>query len=110
MVLDLTKEILEPRGYVVRPFRDPIQALEAFTAADPKPDLVVTDYAMGTMTGMELIQACRKVRPEQKILLVSGTVGPEICGEGDVGPDAFMAKPFEVNALADVVWRLTHTR
>src|SRR5690348_8290211 len=78
MLLELACVILEPLGYAVKTFRDPDSAIEAFKAADPRPALVITDYAMHALNGMDLLRACRKLRPKQKILLISGTVGEEI--------------------------------
>jgi two-component system cell cycle sensor histidine kinase/response regulator CckA len=81
MLLELASVILEPRGYRIETYHDPESALQAFKAADPPPALIITDFAMHEMTGMELMEACRQIRPGQKVLLVSGTVGPDIFGE-----------------------------
>jgi NAD(P)-dependent dehydrogenase (short-subunit alcohol dehydrogenase family) len=75
MILELATVLLEPLGYAVATFRDPAQALSALAAAAPRPALIVTDYAMHTMDGMELIAQCRQLVPQQKIALISGTVG-----------------------------------
>lgn len=103
MLLELATVILEPRGYVVRTFRDPGSALEVFTETRPRPALIITDYAMHNMNGMMLIEACRKLEPEQKILLLSGTVGPEIYHQSRVKPDRFLEKPYQARQLLDVV-------
>ena len=58
---------------------------------------------MHTMTGLELVEACRRIRPRQKILLVSGTVGPDIFRDAPVKPDRFLAKPYQSKQLIDVV-------
>jgi len=42
-------------------FRDPEVALQTYTAATPRPDLLITDYAMHTMNGMELIEQFRRL-------------------------------------------------
>ena len=40
---------------------------------DDKPvDLMITDYAMPGMTGLQLAEAARKLRPELPILLATG--------------------------------------
>src|SRR3954451_17410176 len=56
MLLELASAILEPQGYQIQVFRDPEVALQTYTAANPRPDLLITDYAMHTMNGMELIE------------------------------------------------------
>jgi CheY-like chemotaxis protein len=95
MLLELASVILEPIGYTLKTFRSAEAALEAFRAAAPPPGLIITDYAMHTMNGLELTEACRRVHPRQKVLLVSGTVGPEIFSHGPVKPDRFLAKPYQ---------------
>src|SRR5437879_10504411 len=74
MLLELASVILEPLGYKVKTFRDPQSAIQAYTSSKPQPSLIITDYAMHAMTGMDLIKACREIEPGQRVLLVSGQV------------------------------------
>jgi DNA-binding NtrC family response regulator len=103
MLLELARIILEPLGYNVRTFRDPVTALQAFSAARPRPALLITDYAMHELDGMNLINACRRLAPAQKILLISGAAGPEIYAKAHVKPDRFLAKPYNAKQLAGLV-------
>ena len=103
MLLELAACILEPLGYELRTYRDPATALEAFTSAQPRPALVITDFAMHRMNGMALIEACRKLEPKQKILLLSGTVGPEVYFHSTCKPDQFLGKPYYAQQLIDLV-------
>jgi CheY-like chemotaxis protein len=103
MLLELASIILEPLGCEIHTFRDPQAALQAFTAAQPRPALVITDYAMHSMNGMDLIVGCRKLEPAQKILLLSGTIGPEIFDGAPCQPDAFLSKPYHAKQLIDLV-------
>jgi DNA-binding NtrC family response regulator len=109
MLLELATIILEPRGYTVRTFRDPTSALAAFTAAKPRPILVITDYAMHSMNGMALIAACRRVEPDQKMLLISGTVAEDIYQDSPCKPDAFVAKPYHARQLIEKVESMVAT-
>ncbi len=97
MLLELATVILEPHGYHLKTFRDPEQALESFIAAKPRPKLLITDYAMHTMNGMQLMRRFRELEPQQKILLVSGTVGEDIFGSTPEKPDRFLAKPYRAD-------------
>ena len=106
MLLELARVILEPHGYVIRTFRDPDLALESFKSASPRPDLLVTDYAMHTMNGMQLVERFRRISPQQKILLVSGTVGEEIFQNSLARPDSFLAKPYQAHQLTNAVAEL----
>jgi two-component system cell cycle sensor histidine kinase/response regulator CckA len=103
MLLELVALVLEPLGYRVRTFRDPERAVRAFRLADPPPALIVTDYAMHTINGLDLIQACRRIHPRQKIILVSGTVDETIYRQAEQKPDRFLAKPYQARQLADLV-------
>ena len=103
MLLELNAMILEPLGFRVRTFRDPDTAVRAFSLSDPRPALIVTDYAMHTMNGMDLISACRRVSPRQKIIMVSGTVDETIFRHAAEKPDSFLAKPYQSKQLADLV-------
>ena len=103
MLLELATVILEPLGYEIVTFRDPDAALANFARSKPRPALLITDYAMHSMNGMDLIQECRRLEPSQKILLISGTVGPEIFGQAPCKPDRFLAKPYHARQLIDLV-------
>jgi len=103
MLLELIALVLEPLGYRVRTFRDPATAVRAFSLAKPQPAVVITDYAMHMMNGMDLIRECRQINPEQKIILVSGTVDETIYRNSAVQPDCFLAKPYPAKQLAEMV-------
>lgn len=104
MLLDLAVAILEPQGFRVKTFRDPKQALKEFPAA--KPEVVVTDYAMGDMNGMDVVRECRQINPRQKIILISGTVDEDVYAGAPVKPDAFLSKPYQVNKFVDAIRKL----
>jgi CheY-like chemotaxis protein len=101
MLLDLAAAILEPLGYDVRTFSDPRLALKEFPAA--KPLVVVTDYAMGEMNGLDLVRECRRANPRQKMILVSGTVDENIYAGLPQKPDRFIVKPYPVHEFIEIV-------
>jgi CheY-like chemotaxis protein len=103
MLLELVALVLDPMGFRVQTFRDPSQALQAFRRAHPAPVLIVTDYAMHSMTGLDLIRECRRLRPGQKVILVSGTVDETVYEGEREKPDRFLAKPYQAEQLARVV-------
>ena len=104
MLLDLATAILQPLGYEVRTFRDPKMALAEFPAA--KPAVLVTDYAMGAMNGMDLVRECKRINPQQKILLLSGTVDENIYADSTAKPDTFLAKPYQLKDFIESVQKL----
>lgn len=103
MLLELIALVLEPLGYRVRTFRDPATAVRAYSLANPQPAVIITDYAMHMLTGMDLIRECRRINPDQKIILVSGTVDETIYRNSTVKPDSFLAKPYPARRLAEMV-------
>jgi CheY-like chemotaxis protein len=103
MLLELALVILEPAGFKVKTFRDPEQAIAEFSRAQRRPDVIVTDYAMHSMDGMQLVERFRRVDPKLKILLVSGTVGEEIYRSALTKPDKFLPKPYQAHELIDSI-------
>ena len=107
MLLEMAVMILEPLHYRVRTFRDAQTALAEFSASEPRPALIVTDYAMHSMTGMDLIRECRRIHPKQKIVLLSGTVDESIYTRAEAKPDRFLAKPYQVSDFVSLIQTLT---
>ena len=106
MLLEMAVMILEPLHYKVRTFRDPQTAIAEFSAANPRPALIVTDYAMHSMNGMDLIRECRRIHPKQKIILLSGTVDESIYTKAEARPDRFLAKPYQVSDFVTLIQSL----
>ncbi|MGD0745820.1 MAG: response regulator [Verrucomicrobiota bacterium] len=104
MLLDLAEALLQPLGYNVRTFSDPRLALKEYPAA--KPEVVVTDYAMGGMNGLELVRECKRVNPKQKTILLSGTVDENIYADLPHKPDRFMVKPYLVQEFIQTIQKL----
>ena len=103
LLLELAAAVLEPLGYEIKTFRDPETALRSFASAERRPTLVITDYAMHPMSGLELIAGCRRLEPQQKTLLLSGTVDEEIYGNVPAKPDRFLAKPYQGKQLIEAL-------
>jgi CheY-like chemotaxis protein len=101
MLLELAEAILKPLGYHVLTFRDPELALKEVPTA--RPEVIITDYAMGRMSGMDLVRECRRLNPRQKMILLSGTVDEHVFAEAPVKPDQFLTKPYQIQELADHV-------
>ncbi|MGH7978463.1 MAG: response regulator [Limisphaerales bacterium] len=103
LLLDLAETVLAPEGLMIRTFADPSRALAEYKSATRPPALLVTDYAMGSMNGLKLIEECRKIRPDQKTILVSGTVDENVYANSNIKPDLFLAKPYTSDAFVAAV-------
>ncbi|HEY2332798.1 MAG TPA: response regulator [Acidimicrobiales bacterium] len=91
-------------GYDVLVAADASSALEL--ARTSRPDVVVTDVMMPTMSGLELLAALREGEATQSIpvLLVSARAQLDDVQAGlDAGADGYVTKPFEPLDLIDRV-------
>jgi DNA-binding NtrC family response regulator len=106
MLLDLAEVSLQAEGYALKKFQHPEAALESFRKAKTKPALLITDYAMGKMNGLELMEKCKQLHPNLKTILMSGTTGAEIVLESAVKVDRFLGKPYQPANLSELVRRV----
>ena len=65
---------LEALKYRVRSVTTTTAALEAFRSAPLDYDLVITDYTMPKMTGIDVARAIHAIRPDIPIIMLSGYV------------------------------------
>jgi CheY-like chemotaxis protein len=101
IVRELTREMLEQRGYDVICAARPDEALEL--AAREDVDLLLTDVVMPEMNGPSLASILRRSRPELPVLFTSGyTADARLYGEGD-GNAQFLQKPYSAGELAEAV-------
>jgi CheY-like chemotaxis protein len=96
--------ILEDAGYRAIVARNGREALKV--ATELRPDLVVSDVAMPIMGGVELV---RRIQEDPdlcatRIVLMSAMREPV---EDGLVYQAFIQKPFSIDALLDLVDRLT---
>jgi DNA-binding NtrC family response regulator len=103
MVGEVVEILLQMEGFQPKLFQDPAVALMDFLAANPRPTLLITDFVMGSMNGMELIDNCKRIQPELKTILFSGNVGERITSSYSVKPDRFVSKPFQPKVLIEVI-------
>ena len=103
MLLELAQNILGSLNYEIQTFSNPEKALSAYSSAQTPPDLVITDFAMHQMDGLDLIRECRRLYPKQKIILLSGTVDETVFSGTGVRPNAFLPKPYPPGELTAMV-------
>lgn len=71
-IRDLFQTYLEKYGYQLTTCKNGEEAWRKFAAEPAKWDLLVTDQNMPRLTGTELIQKIRKIRPDIPIILATG--------------------------------------
>lgn len=103
MVGEVVGAMLKMGGYDSVHAKGPHQALEMLRDPAQVFDLLLTDYRMPRMTGIELIQECRKLRPTLKMVLYSGHADERETANYAVQPDRFLRKPFTPKILNELV-------
>lgn len=96
----------ELEGYPTAVFSDPKEALHQFTHATPRPRLLVSDYVMSPINGMELLSHCRQLEPKLPCIIISGNVGQDELQRYAFKPEYFVRKPFHTENLLKMVQTL----
>jgi CheY-like chemotaxis protein len=98
--------VLEEAGFEVQTANGGPEGLDRFSSGHY--DVVVTDYRMPLMNGVELIARMRAVEANTRIILLSGFVEPLGLTEANTGADVVIAKSAnEGTHLVRAVRRLT---
>ncbi len=100
----LAREILEEEGYTVLTAAAPSEPLES-TSRPPGPThLLLTDVVMPQMGGRELAGRLTAVRPNMRVLYMSGYTDDSVVRHGVLEREvAFLQKPFTVRGLSQKV-------
>lgn len=104
-VLNFIKDTLESHGYKVIPARNPLAAVDIFKKLSGDIHLVMTDIVMPLMEGKELIKKLRTIKPDIKIIAISG-YSDEVITKDNMIIDEFIRKPFEVYQMLSTVRRV----
>jgi two-component system nitrogen regulation response regulator NtrX len=103
MVLNCLADLLQRSGYTVIAEREASAAL-ADSTTGVNIDLVITDYQMAGMDGLEFLYELRRMHPTIPAIMVTGHETLEnyqkaIC----LGTTAYLTKPFRARELLRVV-------
>ncbi len=105
-VRDVTRRMLESRGFSVLTARDGIEALEVFRERADEVDLVLLDLTMPRMGGEETFRRLAELRPGVKTILSSGYGEHDVAERlGRRGLADFIQKPYRPGDLFDKVRR-----
>ena len=99
-VRDLIKQILNRKGYTVIEAGDGEQAVRRFLERQKDIDLLLLDVVMPQKNGQEVYQEISRLKPEIKVLFVSGYTGDVVLAKG-VHHDRvdFIPKPIKAQEL-----------
>jgi two-component system, cell cycle sensor histidine kinase and response regulator CckA len=107
-VLNLIQDMLETHGYAVLPVNNPLTAVDIFKRQANSIQLIITDIMMPLMEGDELIKSIKQIKPDVKIIAVSG-YSDTVVNQREWMIDAFIKKPFEKIEMLSTVRRLLDT-
>ena len=100
-VRDLARTVLGRSGYAVLSACDGEKALSASQQRGGDIQLLITDAVMPEMRGRELAELMVKLRPQIKILLISGYTDDVAIHKGALAEGMqFLQKPFTPDALS----------
>lgn len=103
--LRVRKVVLEELGYIVKAICCSVEALDLFRS-EPF-DLVITDYRMPRLNGIELIGRIREFKPRVPIVLISSLVDALGLSPENTGADIVIQKNAnEIASLTRAVLRL----
>lgn len=98
----LTVDTLEDEGYAIHEAENGVEAIELLDKQDF--DLLILDYMMPKMTGLEVVQHLRKNNSSIKILMLTAKSQQEdIDLLKNAGANYYMAKPFSPQKLVEAV-------
>jgi CheY-like chemotaxis protein len=96
----LASEMLLKQGYRVVEANDGPEALRVWNQNPDLVDLLLTDVVMPQMSGRELAEQLRAMRPELRVLYMSGYTHDVIARHGVLDSEtAFLQKPFTPDTL-----------
>ncbi len=107
----LAERAMPHHGCEVSAFTEPEEALRALRGDPGAFDALVTDLAMPVLTGFELIEAAREIRPDLPVVLTSGFLTDESHAEAKrLSVNRVVPKPCSIDELAAAVLAFTHGR
>jgi len=103
----LLNDVLGDLGYTLIEAADSLAGLKLLQS-DVRIDLLISDVGLpGGMNGRQMADAGREVRPDLKVLFITGYAENAAIGNGYLGPDMqVLTKPFAMDTLASRVREL----
>ncbi len=98
----LSESVLGLEGYVVHTVEDGQSALQKMR--ELQPDLLLTDYGMPGLTGIELIHQLQEEMPLVPVILMTGEGTEELAADAlRAGAVNYLIKPFDPELLLEAV-------
>ncbi len=109
-LVSLMKRLLARQGYRVSGFVDQREALDALRADPNAFDLVITDYNMPGMSGLDVAREVRALRTDLPVAIASGFIDEALTTQAaEVGVRDLIFKATAVDEFCATVQRLAQT-
>lgn len=104
IVCDMAKMSLEQEGYIVETFLNAEPALKRLK--EQKFDVVVTDYKMKGIDGMEVLRTVKKLYPDTEVIMITAFANLDAAIEALRGKvHDFFPKPVRIKELKASIQR-----
>ncbi len=99
--LAISRMLETENGMEVETAANGLQGLEKYRKGQF--DVIVSDMLMPVMNGLEMVTELRKIHPEAKVIILSGSLSPEIVERlAELGAVA-LSKPIEADVLSAAI-------
>lgn len=103
----LVRRLLERSGHTVSSYTDQREAIEAVRQTPDAFDLLITDFNMPGMSGLDVAKAVRVINPHLSVAVISGFITEDLQVQAqDAGVRAVLFKTDAVEDLCQMVERL----
>ena len=100
------KPALEKSGFQVETYTDSQKLIDHLSVQHF--DLVITDMKMRKPDGLDVMRFVQQHSPSTKVIIITGFATVETAREAlQCGAVDFIAKPFKISALRDLVLKIT---
>ncbi|MGC4072153.1 MAG: PAS domain S-box protein [Nibricoccus sp.] len=98
---DLLKALLVPSGYKLLMAPDGVEAVNMLMSEPSVIDAILLDLNLPRMNGLEVYRNIQRLRPDAKVIVISGNITPETRQElVSLGQKDFIPKPYSLEDLA----------
>jgi two-component system, cell cycle sensor histidine kinase and response regulator CckA len=106
MLIQMVKKLLKRRGFRVAGYTDQKEALRALRADPAAVDLVLTDYNMPGMSGLDVAREVKACNPNMPVAVTSGFIDEELLAQAEgAGVSELIFKADDVDVFCESVIR-----
>src|SRR5215470_9218744 len=105
LICTLLTDFIRRMGYTSSAARNGEEALSILKNSDHPPiQLVITDFWMPAMSGIDLLQAITELYPELPVIIISGAATKESAiAAVNAGAFKYLEKPYESDELTEAI-------